>query len=148
MDEGYSIKRIEDAIVLDLQELDELAEKCKTIAAYGGQLEALVSQVSQLPVSMPAVYILYAGSDFTQPANQSYDDEMSFSAVVVAKDLRGRDAMRVGIYEILELLKGELIGNDLGLEIEPFHPQRIDPVMMTDKFSIYTFTFQTNISVD
>jgi len=146
---GLAIKDVEDAIVKDLQELEDLADVCKNIQSYGGELEALLNQVAQLTVSMPAVYILYAGSDFSRPGGTgSYDDIMSFSAAVIAKNLRGRDSLRVGIYEILEILKTELVGNDLGIDIEPFEPESIRPVMMTDKFSVYVFTVKTNVSMD
>jgi hypothetical protein len=72
---------------------------------------------------------------------------MTISIVVIAKDLRGRKSQRVGVYEILEILKDELIDNDLGLDIEPLSPVKIMPVLTSDKFSVYLFALKTFFSI-
>jgi phage gp37-like protein len=116
------------------------------VDAYGGEIDKLVAEVEILAVNMPAVYILYTGSDFSG-SRSSWDDNLTVSVVVVAKDLRGRKSARVGVYEILEILKSELIDNDLDLDIEPLSPVKILPVMTSDKFSIYLFALKTFFSI-
>jgi len=141
-----TIKDVEDGTLATLQAATNLTDVCKTVDAYGGELDKLVAQVEALTVNMPAVYVLYAGSDFAG-SRSSWDDNMTISVVVVAKDLRGRKSARVGVYEILEILKDELIDNDLGLDIEPLSPVKIMPVLTSDKFSVYLFALKTFFSI-
>jgi phage gp37-like protein len=145
-DMGLGIKDVEDAVLATLQAATDLTAVCKNVDAYGGEIDKLMAQVEILTVNMPAVYVLYAGSDFAG-SRSSWDDNMTVSIVVVAKDLRGRKSQRVGVYEILEILKAELIDNDLGLDIEPLEPVKILPVMTSDKFSIYLFALKTFFSI-
>jgi len=143
----YTIAEIEDAIVAALK-ASPLQDICRTIDAYHGEIDDLAGEVKQLLVQMPAVFVLYAGSRFGETANRSFDDEMTFTCVAVAKDLRGRAHLRAGIYEILEALKAALIDQDLGLDIEPLHPIGIEATMVTRAVSIYSFDIRTGFSLD
>lgn len=142
----YTIAQIEDAILAKLQESAALMALCKTVASYHYELATLVSQAEQLTVPVPAVYTIYGGSDFDEPANRSYDDAMNFTVIVIAKDLRGNDKLRAAVYPILEEVKTALIDNDLGLDIEPLQPVRIEPTLITRIFSIYSFDIKTSFS--
>ena len=143
----YTITQIEDAIVAELQGSATLASLCKVISSYHGEIDDLVSQVSQLTIALPAVYVLYGGSAYDETANRSYDDEMDFTVIVIAKDLRGDQKLRAAMYPILEEIKTVLIDNELDLDIEPIHPVRIEPTLITKLFSIYSFDIKTSLSV-
>jgi len=142
-----SIETIEDAILAALQASD-LDDTCKTIATYHGEIDDLVKELKQLTLPIPAVFVLYAGSKFDETANRSYDDEQFFTIVCVAKELRGRDKLRTGIYAMLEICKTTLIDNNLGLNIAPLHPVTIEPMAVTKMFSVYGFDLKTSFSMD
>lgn len=143
----YTIEQIEDALISKLQASATLSLLCKTIASYHGEIDDLVSLTSQLTIPLPAVYVLYGGSVFDEAANRSYDDEMTFTIVVIAKDLRGDQKLRAAMYPILEEVRTVLIDNTLDLDIEPIHPIRIEPTLITKLFSIYSFDIKTSLSV-
>jgi phage gp37-like protein len=144
---GYAIETIEDAILAAL-EASTLATTCKTIDTYHGEIDDLVKELKQLIIPLPATFVLYAGSRFTEPANRSYDDEQYYTIVCIAKDLRGRESLRTGIYDILEIIKATLIDSNLGLDIEPLHPVTIEATMITQQFSLYSFDIKTSFSLD
>lgn len=142
----YTIEQIEDAIIAKLQASAPLAAMCKTIASYQGEIDDLIAQTSQLIIPLPAVYVLYGGSDYDELANRSYDDEMTFTVIPIAKDLRGDQKLKAAMYPILKEIKAVLIDNSLGLDIEPIHPVRIEPTLITKLFSIYSFDIKTSFS--
>ena len=142
----YMISEIEDKIITALQG-SGLVDICKTISSYHGEIDDIVAEVMQLKISMPAALVLYGGSRFDETANRSFDDEMQFSIVFIAKDLRGRENLKTGIYAMLEAAKATLVDNDLGLNIEPLHPISIEAAMITKLFSIYVFDIKTSFSM-
>jgi len=142
-----TIAEIEDAILAALKASD-LAGVCKTIDTYHGELDDLVKEINRLTIPFPAVLVLYGGSAFSEPANRSYDEEPVFTVLHIAKDLRGRSALRDGIYEMLEITRETLIDKNLGLDIEPLHPVSIAAVMVTGLLSIYSFDIKSNWSRD
>lgn len=144
---SYKIEDIEDAIVNALK-ASPLAAIVKTIDSYHGEIDTIIEQVKQLTIPLPAVYVLYAGSDFPETANLSFDDNLTFTVVSIAKDLRGKEKLRAAIYPILDTLKETLIGNNLNLNIEPLKPKRIEATLVTRLFSIYSFDIETSFSMD
>ena len=136
-----------DAIATGFED-DELAGLVKTIAGYHGELEDIVREVAQLIIPLPAVLVLYTGSQFSEPANRSYDDSMSFTIVAACKDLRGREGLKAAMYPLLEALKTVLIDNTLDLDIEPLKPKSIEAVAVTKTYSIYAFDVETSFSMD
>lgn len=144
---SYRIEDIEDAIVNALK-ASPLTGIAKIIGSYHGEIDALIEQVKQLTIPMPAVYVLYTGSDFPETANLSFDDIQTFTIVSIAKDLRGNESLRAAIYPILDTLKDTLVGNNLNLNIEPLKPKRIEATLVTKLFSIYSFDIETSFSMD
>lgn len=144
---SYAITQIEDAIVAELQESAVLTALKATVASYHGEIDDLVKLADQLTVKLPAIYVLYGGSNFDESANRSFDDEMIFTIIAIAKDLRGDAKLKAAMHPILEEIKTVLINNDLGLNIEPLHPIRIEPTLITKMFSIFAFDLKTLISL-
>ncbi len=145
---SYTISQIETAIVSALKASPTLSAACKTIASYHGELDALVSQAEQLIIQMPSIYVLYSGSVLSEIANRSYDEEASFTAVVIAKDLRGDQNLKNAMYPILEEIKNTLIDKTFNLDIEPMKPDRIEATLITKLLSIYSFDFKSSFSRD
>ncbi|MFH2011682.1 MAG: phage protein Gp37 [Pseudomonadota bacterium] len=144
---AYTIADIEDAIVDALKD-SGLADIANTIDSYHGEVEDLVGEVKRLIIPLPAIFVLYGGSQFDETANRSFDDEQTFTIISIAKDLRGRGtSLRTGIYEMIEIQKTTLIDNNLDLDIEPLHPIRIDPLAITKGLSIYGFDLKTSLSL-
>lgn len=143
----YTIQNIEDAIV-NAFKASPLNALCKTIDSYHGEIDDLVAKIGQLTVPLPAVYVIYSGSVFNESANRSFDDEMTFTTVFIAKDLRGNEKLKAAIYPMIEAGKTALIDNNLNLDIEPFHPIRIEATLITKAFSIYSMDAKTSFSMD
>jgi phage gp37-like protein len=144
---AYAIADIEDAILTVLQ-ASALADVARTIDSYHGEIDDLVREVRSLTVPLPAVFVLYAGSVFDEAANRSFDDEQAFTVVAVARSLRSRAELRDGMYDLLEAIKAALIDNNLGLDIEPLHPVRIEAALVAKDLSVYGLDFKTVISLD
>jgi len=143
----YSIEDIEDAIVAALAASD-LADTCSPIDHYSGSIDDLVEQMKKSPPRKPAIFVLYLGSQFHQPANRSYDDEQFFAVIAVSRDHRGADARRSGVYALLEIIKATLIDNELGLDnIEPIEPVEIEIVEIAERLSMYSFVCKTRFSI-
>lgn len=142
----YSIEDIEDAIVQALAASD-LEDTCGTIDHFSGSIDDLVEEMKKKPAQKPAVFVLYTGSMFHQPANRSYDDEQNYSVIAIVRDHRGGDARRSGIYAVLEIVKATLIDNDLGMDIEPLEPLGIELVEIAERVSIYAFSCKTRFSL-
>ena len=144
----HTIEEIEDGNV-EVLKASALKDVAKTIGPYHGEMDSLIGELKQLTVHLPAVFVLYSGSQFTESANRSYDDEPVFSVIAITKDLHGRGSLRTGMYEILEELKDALIDNDLGFgDIEPLHPINIEPILITQSFSVYALDVKTTFSRD
>jgi len=143
----YTISQIHDALVAELKGSSALAALCKTIDSYHGEIDDLVRKVAELIVPLPAVYVLYGGSRYEEDANRSYTEEMEFTVIAIAKDLRGNEKLKAAMYPILEETKTALIDNDLDLDIEPIHPVRIEMLLTTKEFSIYGFDIKTSFSL-
>lgn len=144
---SYTISQIHDAIVDELKGSATLASLCKTIDSYHGEIDDLISQVAQLMVPMPAVYVLYDGTNYEEVANRSYDKALSFTIIAITKDLRGNEKLKAAMIPILDELETVLIDNNLDLDIEPLHPQRIEASLITKLFSIYSFDLKTSFSL-
>ena len=144
----YSVSAIEDQVIAKLKASKPITDVCPTIETYGGQLDSLTRDIPSLSIFLPAVLILYSGSKFSEPANRSFDEEITFSAVLVAKNLRGLADLRTGAYQILALVRAVLIDNNLDLNIEPIHPLSIEAIWISEEMAVYGFDFKTSQSLD
>ena len=144
----YSVADIEDQVIAKLKASAPLAAICQTIESYGGQLDSLTRDVPSLSIFLPAVLILYSRSGFSEPANRSFDEEMTFTAVIIDKNLRGLADLRTGAYSLLGLVRAVLIDNNLDLNIEPIHPISIEAIWISEEMAVYGFDFKTSQSLD
>ncbi len=139
----YTIKQIEDRIV---EVLRDGLSAARTVAAYHGEISNITEDFKKFLKPLPAVYVLYSGSKFNETANRSYDEEVTYTIVVIAGNLRAPEKHMEIAYQILEEIKGILIGKNLGLDIEPLQPLAIEALIVTDIFSIYAFDLETSFS--
>jgi phage gp37-like protein len=147
----YSIDEVWDAVIAALKGSD-LDDLCAVIDSYGGVVDDIVEEASKgslITAQLPAIYVLYGGSRFPEKLTaSSYDDQQTYSAITIAKDLRGRKEMRAGMSPLLELEKEVLIHNDLGLEIEPLIPVSILPIWISKTVFIFGFDLMTFFSIE
>jgi len=143
-----TVAAIEDAIVAQLKASAALLAACETIETYGGQLDSLTAEAESLSISFPAIYIHYLRSVFSEPVNRSFDEEMTFTAVILDANLRGLADLRTGAYSLLALVRSVLIDNNLDLNIEPIHPLSIEAIWISEEMAIYGFDFKTSQSLD
>jgi len=144
----YTVQQVEDQVITVLKADQDLAAACPTIQAYGGQLDALLRDAPRITVMTPAVLVLYSGSRFAEVANRSYDEDMTFSAVVITRNLRGLADLRTGAYDLLQKIRSILIDSDLGMDIEPLHPVSVEALLIMEEMAVYAFDFKTGQSLD
>lgn len=145
----YKIEDIEEAVMTALEN-GKTSESCKTIDSYHGEVDDLIDEfkAGRILKSLPAVFVLYAGSAFIESANRSFDEEMNFSVVLMARNLRDKKDLSGAMYPLIEGVKQDLIDNDFELNIEPAHPVSIEAVMVAKGLSIYRFDIKTSFSMD
>lgn len=142
---SYKIEDIEDKIVTELQ--TALAGICDTVSSYHGEIDDLLSDIQKLTVKIPAAFVLYAGSSFSEPAINSYDEEQTYTIIFIAKNLRGNKDLRAAIYPMIDAGKNALMDNNLNLDIERLHPLRIEALMISKIYSIYGFDIKTSFYI-
>jgi phage gp37-like protein len=144
----YTISQIQTPLLQALQGHAGLAAICKHIAVYSGEVDTLVEKLKQYVGPVPATFVFYAGSQFDTEGSRSYSETQTWTLVTLAKNLSGIDALQGSAYAIIEQQKQAVINNDLGLDIEPFKPLRIEPLLITREFAVYSFEIETFFSLD
>jgi len=138
-----TVKEIEDAIIATLT-ASALGGICKSIKPYQCEIDVLLQELKRLTISLPASLVLYDGSKFTLAGTGVHLEDIAYSIVFVAKSLRGRDALRLGVYEMLELGKDVLENSNLGLDdIKPVRLIAVEPALITQEFSVYILGIST-----
>jgi phage gp37-like protein len=143
----YTIETIQDAIVKALSDAD-IEKICRKIEPYSGVVDDIIEEAGKgkglLIAQVPAIYVLYGGSNFPEMlTTSSYDDRQTYTIVTIAKDLSGRAAGRAAILPLLEFAKTVLTHNNLGLQIQPLFPISIAPIWLSKVVSIYGFDVGT-----
>ncbi len=138
----YTIDQIQQALLTALKASD-LGGLCEKIDYYEGQIDDLLAKLEQIPVIRPQILILYLGSAFSGAGSNPYLDEQTFSIVHLVKDLRGGVDLKTGMNALLEITKIALIDNQLGLDISPLVPVRIQSVKVERTYSVYRFDVKT-----
>jgi phage gp37-like protein len=143
----YTITEIEDAIISTLKST-EMGSYCKKIDSYqieGGDLE---EQIRIFAGQLPCALIIYSGTpEFIHSMSGVQDMPMTFSILLCAQSLRGGGAARrdsVGTYKMIDDLRKYLTNNQVGLNIDPLLPTKIEGEINTKMFSAYSMEFKTS----
>lgn len=105
------------------------------IESYGGQLD---DETFEWVRSLPAVWCVFAGVPSAPSRHGTARDKWLFPATFTVfcgqrnlagnQRLRQGDGRNPGVYALMQLVREALLGQDLGLAIEPFEP---GPVRVT-----------------
>lgn len=100
-----------------------------SIESYGGQLD---DETFEWVRSLPAVWVVFSGVPGKPARHGTARDKWLFTGTFTVfcgqrnladnKRLRQGDAKNPGVYALLQLVREALLGQDLGLAIEPFEP--------------------------
>jgi phage gp37-like protein len=144
----YTITEIEDAIISTLKSTD-MASYCKKIDSYqieGGDLE---DQIRIFAGQLPCALVIYSGTpEFIYSISGVQDAPMIFSILLCAQSLRGKGEARKGIigtYQMIDDLRKFLTNNQVGLDIDPLMPTKIEGEINTKMFSAYSMEFKTKV---
>ena len=116
----------------------------KTVETYAGQLE---SNIEELPISFPAIYIMYAGSNFEWVDGRSQCELCTFGVVVVAKNLKGKEALRKDVQGCYQMIKDVLVNitnKKFGLDIALMKPVGVSLLFVSKIIAAYNIEFQTS----
>ena len=134
-------EQIENAIV---NQLKASIAYVKTIETYAGQLEA---DIEKLPIQFPAIYTVYAGSQLDWVDGPTYNEICSFSIIVLAKNLRGKEALRKdaqSCYQMIQDVLAAVANKNFSLDIEKMKPVSVSLLFVSGIAAAYTIEFQTN----
>lgn len=115
----------------------------KSVESYAGQLEGEISALSR---RLPAVFVMFAGSNIVRDDYGESTHNMRFTTLVAAKDLRGKKQARLktgGAYDMVEALLAALTDQSLDLEIDSLTAERIDLVFVSGTVVVYSIEWQT-----
>lgn len=124
------IALVEEAIKARL--VDARLPYLRTVASYDGQFDGSLDLVVR---SFPAVWVVFKGDGpgrATSTSRGTYHMPATFMVMVGTRNLRCREAarkggpsaMEIGSYQMLMDVRALLLGQDFGLEIDPFAPGR------------------------
>lgn len=139
---GYTTEQIEDEILSAIQDSD-MGSYCKTIESYAGQLE---DDITKMIILFPAVFVMFSGSEAKMLTGLEYEKTVDFTIFVAAKNLRGNVAARkndYGAYQMLDDMETLLVGNQLGMQIEPIAIVSEEAILNTKQLSVYAAGYRT-----
>jgi phage gp37-like protein len=136
-------KRMEEALLWDAEKDEHLANGqpvqdsprpivLREIAGYGGQLETdeAFAQVYQLA---PAFWVTYEGETITQNGSGLVTSVYNFAVIVLAQSYNP-DELRLGgpgipgLYQLITIVKEDLINQNCGLDISPLRLASVAPM--------------------
>ena len=79
-------------------------------------------------LGVPAIDVIVGGGAFRRVTQAKYEISPSVYVIVTFQHLRSVKDRRKGVYPILEAIAAALIGQKLGLEIDPLAPKRLDNI--------------------
>lgn len=146
---NLTVKNVEDAIIVALTPmLAQNGGKARSIGSYGGQFEKAALGQGQIRLVMPAVLVIYTGSEYDPSAAPSHDRTMRFrvyhgSANPSSEPLRRHEAL-----ELMETSKRLLNGSTLGLAVTPLVVERESSVPAGDAFCVYAADYRASMIED
>jgi len=124
-----------------------LGSYVKTIDSYQGQLEA---DLEKFPWRLPATLVMLRETSVEKATSHTYDLSLTFTVVVADRNLRGNREGRlsnVGIYRMLEDVRGALWDQDLGLDINPLTLVKEEAVLNNRQMVVFAADYQTQMVV-
>jgi phage gp37-like protein len=133
-------EQVEDKII---ETLHKEVSYVKTVETYAGQLEA---DIKTLPVTFPAVFVVYGGSTFARVDGPNHQETVDFSVLVAAKGVSNKGMRKddKGVYEMIKAVLTALTNEDFGLDMEKLRPLRVTPVLITKTMAVYGLDFRTS----
>jgi phage gp37-like protein len=143
----YTIIEIENAIINKLKS-SNMGDYCKKIDSYQIEAGDIEEQIRIFAGQLPCALIVYAGTpEFIHSMSGVQDMPMTFSILLCAQSLRGKGEARrghVGTYQMIDDLRKILTNNQVGLNIDPLIPTKVEPEINTKNFSAYSMEFKTS----
>lgn len=84
-------------------------------------------EAAHTALAVPSVDVIVGGGDFAK-VSQHYKLKADVFVVVTFQNLRSVKDRRKGVYPILESIVALLVGNSLGIKIDPLIPRRLDNI--------------------
>jgi len=100
-----TIQDTSDLILTRLKEIDGP----RVVDDWGGEIDELIKQAAKLP----GLFLVYTGAKFDSPkliGTNIADYDSEWTVVVIAKNLRGKDAAAAGCYELIDGVRDKMIG--------------------------------------
>lgn len=137
----------------------------KTVETYAGDFNVSSQEDFALVVSkFPAVWVTWKNSERIAKKGRKWQVKHNFVVIVGAKSARSEQVARhgafkkagneikrlsVGSYQLIEDVETALIGQDLGLSIEAFEPQRVTPFIsdnsLKENVSVMAYELSTTV---
>ena len=135
-------EQIEDKIIDALKTSITYA---RTILTYAGELDG---SVEELAIAYPAIFTMFAGSQYGLVDGNDYNEVDIFSVIVASKNLRGNEAMRkdasIGCYKMIKDVLACIAGQNFNLDIERMKPLETRLLYVSKTITYYGIEFQTN----
>lgn len=135
------IETIQDAIITELQKITG----GPAVGVWQGDIEDLLKS----PQRLPALYVIYQGADFEEKRviglNRA-DHTMIFMVVLIAKNVKSREAGAAASYTIIEAVRSYLIGH----QIAPYGflwPVKEDLILAEGGILVYGLTYRVKTNL-
>jgi hypothetical protein len=135
------IENIQDAIITQLEKITGVT----AVGVWQGDIESLIKS----PQRLPALHVIYQGADFEEKRviglNRA-DHTMIFLVVLIAKNVKSREAGAAASYTIIEGVRSYLIG----YPVAPYGflwPLKEDLILAEGGILVYglTYRLRTNL---
>lgn len=136
-------EEVEDGIIAAIKTQMPYVLKVET---YAGQLDG---EVAKLAINAPAIFVMYSGTHFEWADGQAlFNEEVVFTCFLVAKNLRGNEAVRkdgeTGCYKLIKEILKTITNKTFGLDIERLQPIAVKFLFATKTTTVYAVDFKTN----
>jgi len=129
------IETIQEAIITQL----ETIEGVPLVEGWQGDIEDLL----KMPKRLPALYVIYQGAEF-EPFEQAGDlptAALSYVIVLIARNLKSREAGSSGCYALIEAVRTKLIGYQIE-DYDFLRPVREELILAAGGVLAYGMTYQ------
>ena len=92
-------------------------------------------------LAVPAIEVITGGGGFHKVA-QNYKLQANVYVIVTFQHLRSVEERRKGVYPIIEAIIAALLGQNLGLKIDPLRPSRLDNITEKEEAEDGKIVFQ------